>query len=78
MFLEWILFHRFSYEIYIWNLKIPKFFRWQFKISENQISIQKTLDTKFKFPEVMEKNIYCRASKLNLKVFNLLYKSGDL
>jgi len=26
----------------------------------------------------MEKNIYCRASKFNVKVFNILYNSGDL
>jgi len=26
----------------------------------------------------MEKNIYCRASKLNVKVFNIFYKSGGL
>ena len=26
----------------------------------------------------MEKNIYCRASKFSVKVFNIIYKSGDL
>ena len=28
--------------------------------------------------ENMGKNIYCRASKFNVKVFNIFYKSGDL